>query len=287
MSFENREIDDKKLMDEIDGLDTVFETKVKTKKVEKKVEKTEERAEAITKEKSSKYNIAIILLLILVVCAYLCYEKFIKDNYACDDYSYEEYQEMQRKNENEFKNQKTNIETKTSTSNNNIFAKVENNNDTPLNDCDVYIVYYDSNNKAIDVDSKVIEYIVPNGEEYVSFEPQINDFENYDIVVSRKYFAQKTPTDLSTKIGYNVYEEDGKICIKGKNENDKKVDILKFQIVFYDKNGEVIGLDETYEFDLDKNQKFEVYSYGLYDGDSYESIEYENYEVNLIYALER
>ena len=284
MNFENREIDDKKLMDEIDELESDFTPKVKAKIIEEK-----EEAEAVSREKSPKYNIAIILLLILVICAYLCYEKFIKNNYNYnyDDYSYEEYEEIVKKNEDEFNKQRVNVETNVTVANNTIIVEVNNNNDSPIFDADIYLVYYDENHKAIDVSYDQIDYILPGGKEYFEFGKIKNSYETYDVVVTKSYFSIETPVDLSDKIGYGDQKNDEKIVIKAKNESDSEIDMLKYQIVYFDEEKKIVGFEDLYEYDLTKGKKFELSSYGPYDKETYESIEYAGYEVNLVYARKK
>ena len=179
MSFENREIDDKKLMDEIDELESDFEPKVKVK-IEEKVEKA-------PKEKGAKYNTTIIILLILVICAYLCYEKFIKEyNYNNKNSLHETNIETIEKDEGKTKEQITNVETNVKIENDIIIAEIKNNNESPIFDANVYLVHYDENHKAIDISSEGVDIILPNEKIDIEFGNVKNELETFDIVVTKK-----------------------------------------------------------------------------------------------------
>ena len=286
MNFEEKEIDDKKLMEQIDELDDNIEDNTNAHSNEKvKVEKEEK---PVKKKKSFKENVVIVLLLVFVIIAYLCYEKLImnhkeversdsKEYVASEDYYDYVYGSFVYYNGNyseakndEFNILKRGIEINANRVNDSILLKMVNNNDEKVCDFDVYLIFYDENNLPISIKRNRVFYIETDMKYYIMVPNIPNKYSRYDILLSREYAYFNEPENLANQIKYEVSE---------KNSNDlSDVDIVQFEIIYFDENDEVIEVECLNQYNLNAGESVEIISKN-------EIPNHARYEVNLIYAL--
>lgn len=276
MSFEDRKIDDRKLMDEIDELEDNFQENVI---IDSKINKH-----------SFRKNLIFVILLVIVLVSYVIYEKYViqKNNYGSYYENFEDYNKKQEIEKAEFEILKKNINVilkKDNLQYGNIIVGLENNNEKDIYDFDINLIFYDSLNNPIDINSKILNCIESGKKTYIKFEDYPDEYERFEVLITKKSFYNESQESLSSKIDYKVYDENNLIKIKGRNHSSKKIDRMQFDIVYYNENKEVIGISNMYFYDIKPEKEFELNDYGPYNTKNYESIDYSSYEINLVYAF--
>lgn len=316
MSFDNREIDDKKLLEEIDNLDSEYnkeETEKENKEVKSDVKKNERNK-----------NIFIVVLLILVLFAYCGYEKFIKknetlidtdeikekiydlnyfkngdsmydqdddivyddeDNSIIEEFDEEEYENMISQQKIDFKNSKEKIEVtvEKETSYDEILTLLENKSDKAVFDFNVAIIFYDHNGKVVDVEKNPIDYIEANDKIWYSFNKSEEEYEKYDFIITKDYYSYPSQ-NLKDSVKYDVTEKDEQVYITGKNNSSEDIDSIEFVIEYYDKENNLVDIEYVYEYDIKANEEFELESFGQQE-DMNMDMKDVTYKVVLNYAI--
>lgn len=258
-------IDNEKLLSEIDSL--------------------EDESETITKDNKSvkKSWMKVLGLIILLGLCTL---------YFGEEYYYEDIQEDESQNytiqetelKNKFEEQKNNIVIKDSFLNFNkeLIAAVENNNDEAITDLKVEIIFYDGENKPIEIDSAVVGIIEKNSKYYVKFFETPEKFERYEFLISKDYYFYDSEEVITDQISYEIVENK-KLVVK--NNSSKEISEINFQIVYYDKNNNVMDIEDIYMYDLKKKRtQVEELMLDIFNNETYESVEYEKYEIKLLGA---
>lgn len=281
MNFDDREIDDEKLMSEIDKLDTDY------------VVNSREEAPKTKKKFLINENILFVFLLIIVLFAYVLYDNFAKRNVSKEEskQNYELQENTAEKNtfnieslkenienEDEFNKAKQKIEivSKDIGIDNNLIICLKNNNSNSLFEFDVFAIYYDGDNIPIKIRQERVNCIDPNEEIYVSFD-EVEGYERFDILITKDYFFNDNES-LKRNVKYETYKQGEKIKIKGKNISNSKLSNIDFQIVYLDQNGKALGLTKEYKYDVGKNKTFEIDCFEFYDK-NYDEVEYSDYKV--------
>ena len=302
MSLENKDIDDKKLLEEIDSLEPEYNV-VKEKK-------EEPSSEPIETNKKRRYNITIVILLIVVILAYLCYDKIQKnpeivesflsnfrteelhdiiDKYSSiegyKDYDYDKELQEEENLKKEFQKNKEDIEISLYNSAfNELFMKLKNNSAYNFTDFSVYLIFYDVEGKIVDITCESIDYLDANGESCVKIFSEIKEYDKYEYLIKREYYnffvEYKSVRD---DISYDVSKDDMAIIIKGKNQSKKVVDQMQFLVEYYDKEENIIDIDVINVYDTKGNSGFELKAYPL----SNLSEDGNGYSVKMLYAVQR
>ena len=157
------ELDNQKLMDELDGLDD---------------DENSKKAQVRGKLKKNKENIIIAIILIVVVGIVLYYYNYKSDSEYSDEY-YEDYidinedvydyevQEQMRKSNFETQKQNIQIVKQSISINNELILNMTNQNNEDITDILVYVVYYDESNKIIDIKKQYIDYFKANSSRFL------------------------------------------------------------------------------------------------------------------------
>lgn len=271
--MESDNIDNEKLLSEIESLD----------------DENEESSNNLNK--NNKGSIIFIIVLLGLTILYFggtYYNSFFEK--ANDNY-YEEqidsYLEQEEKSRNNFEEQKKNISIKQSffSANKELIAVLENNNAEIVTDLLVEVIFYDGENKPIEIDSDKVSIIEKNSKCYVKFLDTPENFERYEFLISKEYYWYDNLEYVTDQISYEIEKNDEYTNLIVKNNYSKKVSEVCMQIVYYDKNNVVIDVEDVTIWDLKKNKskKEELYL-SIWDNDTYEPIDYNRYEINLIGA---
>lgn len=181
----NEELNSKKLIEDLNNLEDDKNSK-----------------KAKLKEKLKKNSkIIIIVSLIVIALIYLVIYKFediyfyFYDNFVDDDlysdfdlyleeFNPESYDEEGRKAEIE--KQKANINIKEiKDESDGIVLNIENNNETDMNDFEVYLIFYDENNKVIDVVSETVSYMAAGSLQFLNLCEEMPNYARYDTLIKK------------------------------------------------------------------------------------------------------
>lgn len=297
----NKNIDNKKLLEEIEGLENDSSNQENT---------------INSKVKINKENIIIIVLIVIVIIGiiytYLSnsedgislneFDKYLEEdyfsNYDDDEYDYfdddeyyyddedDEYYDQDQEEE-KFNNQKLNlvISQETLNVNKKLVAAIKNQNSENVFDFDVYVVFFDGENKVIGVDYNSIDLVKSNYEYYTVFEETPDNFERYEFFITKSFFYSSDTTILDDQVSYDVNESDGNVVINFKNNSNKLIDYMSFSIVYYDEENKILDVEELYEFDVKKNSSGELVGYGIWNYTDNTDVKYSRYEVIFNYAV--
>ncbi len=278
MSFNNNDFDDEKLMAEIDKLESNYEENVISS------QKDEDKKKFIN-------NIFFVILLFVVLISYVIYDKISTNTQSVKNYEPEIYEDEENTAtleedfniellQKQFETQKENIEiTKTITSDKDLIIGLKNNNKEALQLLECYVIFFDGNNVPIDVKQDYIEFLGAEKQDYLYMYDCAENYERAEVLVKKMSFYSNDYKNVEKSVEYELVEDSDFLTIKGKNLGNKKIDSIKFEIVFYNEKNEIVDVRECYDYDIGKNKKFEI--------DSYISnyLNFSRYEVNFLFAL--
>ena len=154
---------------------------------------------------------------------------------------------------------------------NKLYATIHNNSDMYFSGVDVFVIYYD-NDKVIYIEKKDVyggltprsKYIVDLG-----FIPEKTTKHEIIIIPSYEYEDYK---DMSDFIKTDIVKKNKEYYCKIENKSDLKIDHRYVQLIFYDKENNIIATEEEgfYDINLKKTQQKELFS--LKNFDHYEAI---------------
>lgn len=214
-------------------------------------------------------------------------EFFEKTNDKYYEEQIDNYLEKEKLYRSNFENQKKNISIKESffSKNKELIAVLENDNEEVVTDLLVEVIFYDGDNKPIEIDSDAVSIIEKNSKCYVKFLETPENFERYEFLISKEYYWYDNLEYITDKISYEIEPEDEYIYLTVKNNYSKEVSEIYMQLLYYDEDDKVIDVEDIIIHDLKKNksQTEELYV-ALFDNDTYEIIDYDRYELNLLGA---
>lgn len=268
-------IDNEKLLSEIDSLED------------------EEGATSTSNNNINKRNKwALIITIILLIGLSTLYFGDYYNNFEeeQDEYSTEEiqnYLEKEKIAKSKFEEQKDNVVIENSFLNFNkeLIATVSNNNNEMITDLKVEVIFYDGENKPIQIDSSEIGILEKNHKCYVKFSDTPENFERYDFLVSKEYYWYDNEEAVTEQISYEVVENNDSNNLVVKSNCSKEISEVDFQITYYDENNNIMDIEDIYMYDLEKyrTQKQEIYP-NIWDNEKEVLVEYNRYEVNLLGA---
>ena len=205
-----------------------------------------------------------------------------------ENLSYEDFENLIKQKEDDFRKQKENliVTEKIIDVNKNLIACIENRNDVPLIDMEMYAVFFDGENNIIEVTSDYLDAIDANSKYYfkVAYTPE--NYEKCEIFITKRYFDDEEYIKLyNDKITFtDSIDKDGQIEIKATNNANEMIDYINFSVVYYDENDKILYVDTTSILELKKNKSDVTTVYGGWDIEKEEYINYDHYEVILNYA---
>lgn len=203
------------------------------------------------------------------------------------DEQVESYLEQEEVSKDKFEEQRKNIAIKETFLNVNkeLIAVLTNDNPEEITDLLVEVIFYDGENKPIEIDSSVISIIEKNSKCYIKFFETPKEFERYEFLISKEYYWYDNMEYVTDQVSYELEQEDGYTNLVVKNNYSKEITEINMQIVYYDENNTVMDIEDIYIGNLKKNKtKTEELYLTIWDNDTYEPIEYDRYEVNLLGA---
>lgn len=205
-----------------------------------------------------------------------------------EDLSYEDFENLIKQKEDDFRKQKENliVTEKILDVNKNLIACIENRNDVPLIDMEMYAVFFDGENNIIEVTSDYLDAIAANSKYYFNVNYTPENYEKCEIFITKRYFDDEEYIKLyNDKITFtDSIDNDRQIEIKATNNADEMIDYINFSVVYYDENDKILCVDNTSISELKKNKSDVTTVYGGWDIEKEEYINYDHYEVILNYA---
>lgn len=198
----------------------------------------------------------VIWILTFVVCFIIAVVAGIKDNTdfsSNDNTAYIYLNDEEQKNEETlFEKQKENVSV------NHYFTRSEefvleviNENNENLENFEVDLVFFDENNKLIGTKNVNIDLLLKNGKYYEKLSDVPKNIVNVDYVVKKDNFYKKLKNELVYNVDCFINFDDEKFEVK--NNSNVNFDMIRFAIVYYDENEEIVDVDYVYVFDLMKN----------------------------------
>lgn len=262
-------IDNEKLLLEIDSLED------------------ERNSSKKTTNNKNKFGL-IIFLIILIGLSSLYFGNYnYENNYENADEEFESYIEKETDNRNKFESQKANIVIQDVffSKNKELIVAILNGNNEPITDLKLEVIFYDDENKPIEIDSATLGILEKDTEAYLKFIETPEKFERYEFLISKDYYWYKNLEYVSDKISYETVENAEYTSLVVKNNYSKTISEIDFQIVYYDKNDNVIDVETVYVNEIKRNrtEKRELYL-GIWDSNTFEEMNYRNYEIKLLGA---
>lgn len=279
----NDDFNNKKLMDEIDELENN--------------NVIDGSSEVINSKNgiSVKNIIIIVIIIAIVVFLYTCYTNYDGDIksmlYDYEDYEefdYESYQKELEKAEENFTTQKENfILSKIGRNvNGNLLLSLENKNRENFKDVEVYAVFFDGEDKIIGIDQYSVTYIKGESKIYFSLYEVPDTFEKCDFFITKRYFETDEYTEIfNDKIEFITKVVDENVEINFRNNSDETIDTVNFSIIYYDKDKNILDIEEIFEFDIEPNKTKTVYGYGCLNEETWEMLKYDHCDVILNSAI--
>ena len=273
------ELDNQKLMDELDGLDD---------------DENSKKAQVRGKLKKNKENIIIAIILIAVVGIVLYYYNYKDDSEYSDEY-YEDYRDInedvydyevqEQIRKSNFETQKQNIQiVKQSISiNNELILNMTNQNNEDITNILVYVVYYDESNKIIDIKKQYIDYFKANSSRFLKFEELPKNQVRYETFITKEDFYDESYKDYYLNDYISVANElkNGEINITLKNNYTEEINCVGFSIVYYDLQDNILDVKETYIYDIKSGDEERIIDSGIWNDEKNELVSYARYEVIL------
>lgn len=282
--MENDNIDNEKLLLEIDSLE----------------DNSEQEGGIKNKNGGNKWIIILVLIAMLGLTSLYFnynyeydydYEYDYEDmDYYEDEYSDEEIKEYISKEylaKEKFTKQKNNIKIENISYgiNKELIATITNDNEEPITDLKVEVIFYDGENKPIEIDEDTIGVIEKNSQCYIKFEETPENFERYEFLISREYYWYDNLTYVTKNVSYEVVENDDYAELKVKNNSSEEISEVDFQITYYNEENKIINVENIGIFDLEK-RKTQTEEFCLYEFNEKEETyeDYARYEVKLLGA---
>lgn len=253
-----------------------------------------DNSEVIKKSNKEKIivNLMLIAIVVIMIVAFL-YEMLIEnqhneisaeeeqkyeeyyENYSDEYDSYYEYEESIK--EKEYKALTQNISVNSYVVRDKIICELFNSNDKDVNDIDIYIIYYDSEKKPVNIDNNNIYLIHAQNNSYCEFKIKEN-YATYDLLLIKEYDGSKVAIPLENiELTTNEDFDKDKISVDVKNNSDKKIDTIELCMICYDNEGEISSIETRSGFDIGVNKSEEIVFY-IYDE------QMDNYEIIVNYA---
>ena len=276
IAMRNDNIDSKRLFSEIDSLDDEVDSSL------------------------NNYNhhkisglLVIILIIVLIALSLLYFgdtnqqDFFEEKNEEYSQQQIENYLKQEDIARDSFKVQKDNIQISNSYLNYNkeLIAIISNDNDETITDLKVEVIFYDEENKPIEIDANDISILENNSKCYVKFVETPENFERYEFLISKDYYWYDNLEYVTEQISYEINENEDYLDLVVHNNYSKDISEASFQILFYDEMDNVMDVENIYLTEIEKNetQEQEVNLF-LWDNNTYDEVKFNRYEINFLGA---
>lgn len=144
----------------------------------------------------------------------------------------------------------------------NILVEVINRNDF-AGTGKIYIEFFDENNESITMQDNYFSYVGSGKKTYVEI--------NVSDELKKLYKTYKVKVVLTYNSSHNDYYGEDKIKVVSfneatgsitlKNNTNKKLESIKWGLLYYDENGKIINYSDDYTFDVKKNKTVKERTY--------------------------
>ena len=154
---------------------------------------------------------------------------------------------------------------------NRLYVKIYNNSEYFFNDVDIYAIYYE-NDKVIYIEKEdIYASITPRNVQIVDLGLIPANTTRHEIIIMPSDVNEKYK-DMSDYIKTDIIKKNKDYYCKIENKSELKIDSCYVQMIFYDKDSNIIDIQSEgfYDINSKKIQQKEIYSLG--DFDYYETI---------------
>lgn len=280
------------------------------------IDKLDDNDEVIEEKATSHDKIfTIVVILIIVVALFMMYLFYtgkyivsnknskqddfsaylenVEDNNDSNEDENEEinYEELQKQKIEKFEEQKNNliITSQMLDIDGKLIATIHNGNQESIENILVQVIFYDGEDKPIKIAQNTIDMFDSETDYFMSFEDTPKGYERCDFLISKRdyydfYISRRN--DISFNIEEKNSDDENVIEIAGKNNSNDKIRKIKFAIVYYNENDQIIAIREECQYDVKKQKEFKIkIKNRLYSYESFEDIPYSRYEVILLDAI--
>ena len=239
-------------------------------------------------QKNNKTLIIIIAIVAVAIVAVVLILVLGKDkNSSSDDLEdainkiNESIKETEKKNEELSKNYIANV---TKLPSGHLLIETENKNSENVY-AKVSITLYDKDKKPLGSDDDIL-YIMgkSKGYSFVYLMDEEKNYETYDVKASFEYVDPEYYTFQNDKLKLESENKtDSKVIAVFKNNSGEKLEEASFSVFFY-KGTELVGYDNTSEFDIAKDGSKTV-EFDNPTDEEYDDIDYDKYDIKVDYAF--
>lgn len=183
-----------------------------------------------------------------------------------------------------FKKEKANltITNEGNTVNDELIIGIENKNNELVYGLSVYTVFYKSK-EIVSIDMQSVNNIMANNKKYLKVLETPKDYDNYEVFISKYNYYENIFKLQNDYVTYEANIEDELIKIKIYNSGSK-IENVVFTILYYDKNGKILDVDEVTDYNISKYWPGDATGYGVWDEENGTYIDYADYKVILDFA---
>lgn len=207
------------------------------------------------------------------------------DDFTTDKEDVYNYHDAQKAMKDKFDKQKEKIEIKDEgkSVNNEIMVSIKNNDEDFLYDITLNTIFF-KDKKIVSIDVQDINIIDGNNTKYMKVSEIPNDYDNYEFLISKKYYMEYYNELLNDDISYTAKENYGFVDILAHNQANKRVNRIHFTILFFDEAGKLLDFNTIQDYSIKSNKKETLIGDSIWNKEKGEYLEYDSYKVILDYA---
>ncbi len=200
-----------------------------------------------------------------------------------------DYEELENQKKEKFEQQKNNlsITSQMLSVDGKLIATIHNGNQESIENILVQVIFYNGEDKPIKIDQNTIDIFDSETDYYMFFQDTPKNYERCDFLITKENYGDFY-ISRKNDITFNVEEnkEENEIKISGKNNSNEKIEEVKFSVIYYNENDQIIAIREESQYDIKKQKEFKIeIDNSLYSYETFEDIPYSRYEVLLLNAI--
>ena len=168
------------------------------------------------------------------------------------------------------------------TINGELIVGIENKNNEFVYELAVYTVFYKSK-EIVSIDMQTVDIVLANNKKYIKILETPEEYDSYNVFVSKYDYSENLYELQNDNVTYESYVENELIEIEIHNSGSK-IDKVNFTILYYDKDGKILDVDEVSDYSINKYWPGDATGYGVWDEANKKYVEYDNYKIILDYA---
>ncbi len=159
---------------------------------------------------------------------------------------------------------------------------VENNNKEEVT-VNATVEYYDKNNKIVDSKQNVIFVLAPLEKNVMELYEPYEKYDNYRITIDSYKNDSYNSYKQDIKINHKKDDENGVIVVDYINNSNVNLNMLVIGVVYYN-NGKIVAFNYDSALYVKSKEKNNMKIFYPYDNNTYEDIEFDDYEIYIIDA---